>query len=96
MPNKCEHAQHHNAELKQNMINRLKRIEGQVRGVSNMIDNDIYCDDILNQIASVESALTGVKKILLESHMKNCILGETTEGNEEQVSEIIETIKKLM
>ncbi|TYB30482.1 MAG: metal-sensing transcriptional repressor [Candidatus Mcinerneyibacterium aminivorans] len=93
---KCEHKQHHSDELKKNMINRLKRIEGQIRGISNMIGNDIYCDDILNQIASVESALNGVKKILLKAHMDNCVTDRIKEGDEEIKEEFLNTIYRIM
>ena len=96
MANECGHEQHHSEEKKQNMINRLKRIEGQVRGISKMIENDIYCDDILNQFASVESALNGVKKILLESHLKSCIMNQSGPEDQGQVDDVIETIKRLM
>ena len=54
---------HHSQELKAKMISRINKIEGQVRGIRRMIENDIYCDDILNQFSSVEAALNGVKKI---------------------------------
>ncbi|MCF7741160.1 MAG: metal-sensitive transcriptional regulator [Candidatus Marinimicrobia bacterium] len=92
----CEHKQHHSDEKKKNMINRLKRIEGQIRGIAKMIDNDVYCDDILNQFSSVESALNGVKKILLEEHMKSCIYSQVKDGNQEAMDEVITTIKKLL
>jgi len=93
---KCEHKQHHSEELKKNMINRLKRIEGQIRGISNMIDKDIYCDDILNQIASVESALNGVKKILLKAHINNCVIKRLQKGDEEITDEFLNTIYRIM
>ena len=96
MKNQCPHTQHHSDEMKKNMTNRLKRIEGQVRGIAKMINNDVYCDDILNQFASIESALNGVKKILLEQHMKSCIYSQVKEGDEKAMEEIIKTIKKLL
>jgi len=96
MTNTCPDHQHHSDQKKKNMITRLKRIEGQIRGIARMIDNDVYCDDILNQFASVESALNGVKKILLESHMQNCIYHQIKAGNDEALDEVITTIKKLL
>lgn len=96
MKENCPHHQHHSDEMKKNMITRLKRIEGQIRGIAKMIDNDVYCDDILNQFASVESALSGVKKILLEGHMRSCVFSQIQDGNEDALDDIIPTIKKLI
>ncbi|MDC7233748.1 MAG: metal-sensitive transcriptional regulator [Spirochaetales bacterium] len=86
---------HHPYETKQNMINRMKRIEGQIRGISRMIDEDVYCDDILHQFMSVESAIGGVKKTLLEAHMKGCIVHQIQEGQMEAVDELLLTIGKM-
>jgi DNA-binding FrmR family transcriptional regulator len=87
---------HHAKELKDGMIARLKKIEGQIRGISRMIDEDVYCDDILNQVAAVESALNGVKQLLLEAHMKSCIVEQIEEGKYEVIDELLRTIRKLM
>ena len=93
--NGVRHA-HHPKELKDKMIKRLNRIEGQIRGIAKMIDNDVYCDDILNQIASVESALNGVKQLLLEAHIKSCVVEQIQEGETEVIEELVKTIRKLM
>lgn len=87
---------HHSKELKQNMIKRLNRIEGQIRGIARMIDNDVYCDDILHQFSSVEAALKSVKTILLEAHMKSCIVEQLKAGHEEVIDELMITIKKMV
>ena len=87
---------HHPREVKDRMIKRLNRIEGQVRGVARMIDNDVYCDDILNQIASIESALNGVKQLLLEAHIKSCVVEQIREGETGVIHELVKTIRKLM
>ena len=87
---------HHNQLLKNNMVTRLKKIEGQVRAISRMIDQDVYCDDVLNQIAAVESAMDGVKRLLLEAHKKSCVVEQIAAGKHEVVDELIKTIKKLM
>jgi len=95
--NKCNFdGTHHSEELKKSMLNRLSRIEGQIRGISRMVDNDVYCDDVLNQIASVESALNGAKKILLEAHMKSCVVEQILDGDYDVIDEILKTIHKLM
>ncbi|QEN04654.1 metal-sensing transcriptional repressor [Thiospirochaeta perfilievii] len=86
---------HHSYETKEQMIQRLKRIEGQVRGVSKMIDEDIYCDDILHQIMSIESAIKGVKSLLLEAHMKSCVVNQIKAGETEVIDELLKTINKM-
>ncbi len=87
---------HHSEKLKRNLISRLNRVEGQVRGIGRMVEEDIYCDDILNQIRSVDAALTGVKKALLEAHMKSCVVEQIRSGKDDVVDEIITTIGKLI
>ncbi len=87
---------HHHEELKNEMIKRLARIEGQIRGISKMVTNDVYCDDVLNQLASVDEALNGVKKVLLEAHMKSCIIDQIREGKDEVIDELLQTMRKLM
>lgn len=86
---------HHPYETKSNMVNRMKRIEGQIRGITRMIEDDVYCDDILHQFMSVESAIKGVKKTLLEAHMKGCIVHQIQDGKVEVVDELINTISKM-
>lgn len=86
---------HHSYEDKKNMINRMKRIEGQIRGISKMIDEDLYCDDILHQFKSVESAIGGVKSLLLEAHMKSCVVNQIKNGRIEVIDELLLTIKKM-
>lgn len=87
---------HHPEKVKNNLISRLNRIEGQIRGIKGLIEKDTYCDDVLNQIASVQSALNGVGKLLLEHHLKSCVLERIQEGDTEVVSELMTTMKKLM
>lgn len=85
------------AETKRRLKMRLNRIEGQIRGINNMIEKDVYCDDILNQIASVRAALAGVSKQVLEGHLKHCIVKGIKEGREEQIiEELITTLNKMM
>ena len=87
---------HHSQELKDKMIKRLKRIEGQIRGISRMIDNNAYCDDILHQFSAVEAAIKGVKTILLEAHIKSCVLEQIKDGRDEVIDELIITIRKML
>ncbi len=78
------------------LITRLNRIEGQVRGIKGMIEKDVYCDDILNQISAVNSALKSVSRLLLEGHLKNCLLNRIQAGEKEVLDELLETIEKMM
>ena len=72
---------HHSDEFKKSMQNRLNRIEGQIRGINRMIQEDIYCDDILNQMAATQSALTSAAEMLLEAHLKSCIVQQIQQGD---------------
>ncbi len=75
---------------------RLNRIEGQVRGVKRMVEEGAYCDEILNQIASIQSALYGVARLLLEKHMKSCIREQILSGDESAIDEVLATIFRMM
>lgn len=83
-------------EQKKKLLNRLKRIEGQVRGLQTMIENDTYCNDILIQSSAVNAAMHGFNKELLSCHIHNCVVRDIKEGNEEVVDELIITLGKLM
>ncbi|MBA4542796.1 metal-sensitive transcriptional regulator [Thermoactinomyces sp. CICC 10521] len=87
---------HHPPKIKNNLISRLNRVEGQIRGVKKMIENDTYCDDVLNQIAAIQSALNSVGKILLEGHLRSCVVERLQEGDIEVIDELLITVKKLM
>ena len=87
---------HHDVELKDNMIKRLNRIEGQIRGIGKMINDDVYCDDILHQISSVEQALKGVKTVLFDAHLKSCVIEQIQEGKNDVVDELIVTLRKFL
>lgn len=78
------------------LTTRLKRIEGQVKGIEGMIEKGTYCDDVLTQIAAVQSALSSVTKLLLESHMKTCIAERLRNGDDEAIQELIKTIGRVL
>ena len=78
------------------MINRLSRIEGQVRGIKNMVEKDAYCTDILVQVAAVNAALNSFNRVLLANHIKTCVSQDIRDGKEETVDELIQTLKKLI
>ncbi|KOR90683.1 metal-sensitive transcriptional regulator [Paenibacillus solani] len=91
-----ERKSHYSEKSKLNLMHRLNRIEGQVRGVKGMIERDTYCDDVLHQIASIQSALNGLGKQLLDHHLKSCIIERIEEGDHNVVDELLTTIYKLM
>lgn len=94
---KHHHRHSHNSDkMKATLTSRLNRIEGQIRGIKGMIEKNAYCDDVLNQIASVQSALNGVGKLLLEEHMKSCVVEKIQEGDPHILNELLVTINKLM
>ncbi|MDE6591790.1 MAG: metal-sensing transcriptional repressor [Oscillospiraceae bacterium] len=96
---KCEHCkktkERSEKEQKQ-LINRLKRIEGQVRGIRGMVENNAYCTDILIQAAAVTAALNAFNKQLLSEHIRTCVADNIREGNEEVVDELVDTLGRLM
>jgi CsoR family transcriptional regulator, copper-sensing transcriptional repressor len=100
MAEKCDvcdvqHA-HHSEDFKKSLKNRMNRIEGQIRGINRMIQEDVYCDDILNQIAAVQSALVAAGEVLLDAHIKSCIVENIQAGKLAAVDELMLTIKKLI
>ena len=78
------------------LINRLNRIEGQIRGIKGMVERDVYCTDILTQVAAVTAALGSFNRVLLENHIKTCVTRDIKEGKEETVDELLTTLQKLM
>lgn len=88
---------HHSEQIKSNLKSRLNRIEGQVRAINRMIDEDVYCDDVLTQIRATRSALNSVATKLLDHHMKSCIMEKIDNGeNEAAMEELLVTFQKLM
>jgi DNA-binding FrmR family transcriptional regulator len=95
---KCPHCQKKNRseeEIK-DMITRLNRIEGQIRGIRGMVEKDAYCIDILSQVAAAGGALNSFTKVLLSSHIRHCVAEDVREGNEEKLDELVRTLQKLM
>lgn len=81
---------------KKDLMNRLKRIEGQVRGLQNMLDKDAYCPDILVQASAVNAALNSFSKVLLADHIRTCVADNIRAGNDEVIDELTATLQKLM
>ena len=92
----CRH-KHRTEKEEKDLLTRLNRIEGQVRGIKAMVQDERYCPDILVQVSAVQSALNGFCKVLLSNHIKTCVVEDIRNGNEETaVAELCETIKKMM
>ena len=82
--------------LKENLITRLNRIEGQVRGIKSMIERDVYCNDVLNQISAAQAALDSVSKLVLENHIRGCLVKKIQAGDDKIVDELLVTIGKML
>lgn len=78
------------------LISRLNRIEGQVRGIRGMVEKNAYCTDILMQVAAVSGALNSFNKALLANHIKTCVTRDILDGKEETVDELVNVLQKLM
>ena len=92
----CEKDTHRTDEEKKKLINRLSRIEGQVRGIRGMIEKDAYCADVLVQSAAVNAAINSFNKDLLSRHIHSCVVRDIKNGDEEVIDELMKLITKLM
>lgn len=90
-----KHKEREDKELK-DLINRLKRIEGQVRGIEGMVESGAYCTDILMQVSAITSALNSFNKVLLANHVKTCVADNIRSGNDDVIDELVTTLQKLM
>ena len=78
------------------LLNRLSRIEGQIRGIKQMVEEEAYCTDILVQVSAASAALNSFSRVLLENHIRTCVTRDILEGKEETVDELMVTINKLI
>lgn len=92
----CHKTKERSEKEYKDLINRLNRIEGQVRGIKGMVEKDAYCTDILTQVAAVSAALNSFNKVLLANHIKTCVMQDILDGKEETVDELVTTLQKLM
>lgn len=83
-------------EEKKKLMNRLKRIEGQIRGIEGMVEKDAYCPDILVQVSAVNAALNSFNKELLAKHIKTCVVDDIKEGHDETIDELVKVLQKVM
>jgi DNA-binding FrmR family transcriptional regulator len=78
------------------LMNRLSRIEGQVRGLKRMLEEDSYCVDILTQVGATTAALNSFTKVLLAQHIRTCVADDIRAGSDEKLDELVNTLQKLM
>lgn len=95
MDSQIKHKHRDEDEYKR-LISRLNRIEGQIRGIRNMVEQERYCVDIFTQVSAVQSALNSFNKELLGRHIKTCVVDDIKQGNNEVVDELVSTIYKIM
>lgn len=92
----CHKTKERSGKEHKDLINRLNRIEGQIRGIKGMVERDVYCVDILTQVAAANAALNSFNKALLSNHIKTCVTSDIREGREETVDELVAVLQKLM
>lgn len=92
----CHKTKERSEKEYKDLINRLSRIEGQVRGIKKMVENDAYCPDILIQVSAVNAALNSFNKVLLANHIRTCVSDDIRAGKDETVDELVVTLQKLM
>ncbi|MBO4926741.1 MAG: metal-sensing transcriptional repressor [Clostridiales bacterium] len=97
---KCPHCsdrkKHRSDEEKKELLKRLRRAEGQIRGIENMIENDAYCPDVLVQVSAVTAALNSFNKELLACHMRSCVTEDIRAGKDDAIDEFVKVMQKLM
>lgn len=98
--NRCavcaERSKHREEREYRDLINRLSRIEGQIRGIKKMVEEDRYCIDIINQVSAVSAAINSFNKVLLSEHIKSCVTEDIQKGGTQMVDELCATLHKLM
>lgn len=94
---RCHHKTKERSQKEyKDLIHRLNRIEGQVRGIKKMVESDTYCTDILIQVSAVNAALNSFNKVLLANHIRTCVSEDIRAGKEETVDELVKVLQKLM
>lgn len=92
----CKKTKERSPDESRKLMNRLNRIEGQVKGIKKMLEDNAYCTDILTQSAAVGAAVDAFNRELLENHIRTCVVNNIREGNDEVVDELLTIIKRLM
>ncbi|HBA62321.1 MAG TPA: metal-sensitive transcriptional repressor [Lachnospiraceae bacterium] len=92
----CHKTKERSEQEYKDLIHRLNRIEGQVRGIKKMVENNTYCTDILVQVSAVNAALNSFNKVLLANHIRTCVADDIRAGKDETIDELVVTLQKLM
>lgn len=92
----CKKKKHRSEEEYRKLVNRLSRIEGQVRGVRKMVEEDAYCTDVLTQVSAIQAALNSFNRELLSEHIRTCVANDIRSGKDETIEELVVTLQKLM
>ncbi len=92
----CHKTKERTDEETKRLIHRLNRIEGQIRGIRGMVEKDIYCTDILMQVAAANAALNAFTRELLSDHIRTCVAQDIRSGKDETIDELVATLQKLM
>ncbi|MDY3014051.1 MAG: metal-sensing transcriptional repressor [Evtepia sp.] len=92
----CHKTKERSMEERKRLLNRLSRIEGQIRGIRGMVEKDAYCTDILIQSAAVTAAMNAFNRHLLADHIRTCVATDIREGKDEVIDELVATLQKLM
>lgn len=92
----CHRKKERSQQEYKKLVHRLNRIEGQIRGIRRMVEEDTYCTDILVQSAAVTAAMNAFNKELLAEHIRTCVVDDIREGKDETIDELVGTIQKLM
>lgn len=92
----CHKTKARSEEEQKALMNRLNRIEGQIRGIKGMVERDAYCTDIITQVSAVTAALNSFNRILLSDHIKTCVIQDVKEGKEDTIDDLLKTLQKLM
>lgn len=92
----CHKTKERSEKEYKDMMNRLSRIEGQIRGIKGMVEKNAYCPKILIQVAAANAALNSFNKLLLANHIRTCVAEDIRNGRDETIDELVVTIQKLM
>ena len=92
----CRKTTKRSQDQKKALLNRLRRIEGQVRGIQTMLEQDAYCNDVLIQSAAVNAAMNAFNRELLASHIRSCVVRDIRAGQDQVIDELVETLQTLM
>lgn len=92
----CKRKKLRSEKEQKDLLNRLNRIEGQIRGIKNMLQQDAYCPNIIMQVSAANAALNSFNKVLLSEHIKTCVRQDVSDGKEDTLDELVSIMQKLM